>query len=124
MLTANIQSGMRQRAEAIGVNFYGKPVNDVVAQLFADFGAARPDSTQSPQHRVHPTGKPGLVIERAGNSAQSGDRRAGRPHSTHAAAETISHSQRSVLPAPALEPDLPIDKHCINPAYFMTIITP
>lgn len=43
VLTANIQSGMRQRADAIGVKFYGKPVNDgIVAQLFADFDAARP----------------------------------------------------------------------------------
>lgn len=41
MLTANIQTGMRQRAEAIGVNFYGKPVtDDIVAQIFADFDAA------------------------------------------------------------------------------------
>ena len=38
MMTANVQSSTRQRAEQIGVHFFGKPITeDIIAQIVKRF---------------------------------------------------------------------------------------
>ena len=94
--------------QAIGIP--AKPVSDViVAQLFRRLRLRRPWFDSSPGIGVHRQGKPRLVIRRWQFRLRAGSTR--WPTAQHACDnETISHSQRSVLPAPALYDGQPIDK--------------